>query len=137
MEFVPLIAIWAICQVYRAEALFCQIAQTELCNYVLVNDDWVPAPTPPPPPKPPPPTAFIVSLECRDRLAISGYYSACKEVNIGNQLPFCEIRDADDTRALSANVRISGASQVHVCAELIRCGRVDPMIWAVSYSFSF
>ena len=76
---------------------------------------WVPAPTPTPSPAPPQ-TAFIVSLDCRDRLAVSGNdgnHPACNTVGF-KQKPTCEIRNADDMKALSANVRISGDAQVRI-----------------------
>ena len=72
-----------------------------------VNDVWVPGP-------PPPATSFIVSLDCRDRLAISGNYSACKMVDFKKQLPICELRDPDDIALLSAYKGISGGIQVGI-----------------------
>ena len=67
-------------------------------------------------PPPPPPTSFVVDLDCRDRLAMSGNhdsYSTCKKVDFDSQRPICALRGLDDEQILSAYVRISGASQVH------------------------
>ena len=56
-----------------------------------------------------------MSLDCRDRLAMSGNhgnYTECKKVDFGNQWPICELRDPDDVSVLSANGGISGTMQV-------------------------
>ena len=68
------------------------------------------------------PTSFIVTLECRDRLAMSGKhgnYSACKKIDFGSKRPICVLHDHDDTQVLIAYVGMSGASQVYFV------GRID------------
>ena len=118
---------WVDCDAMLKPALVLSVVLFEKTMYFLrvfentnehcfqVNGQWVPAPTLTPLPAPLQ-TAFIVSLDCRNRLAVSGNdgnHPACNTVGF-KQDPICEVRNTDDMKALSANMRISGDTQVRI-----------------------
>ena len=58
------------------------------------------------------PRSFVVTLDCRDRLAMVGDNAPCSEVDWATQRPICEVRTHEDTEALSAVGGISGSAPV-------------------------
>ena len=58
------------------------------------------------------PLSFVVTLDCRDRLAMVGDNAACSEVDWATQRPVCEVWTHEDTDALSAVGGISGSAPV-------------------------
>ena len=55
------------------------------------------------------PRSFVVSLVCRDSLALSGDYPACSDVDLTTLRSVCELRSDSDARALTKFSAISGA----------------------------
>ena len=70
----------------------CISTNVSFTPYIKVNGDgsftWIRIP----------PRSFVVSLECRNRLAKFGNNSGCNAFDFSDQQPVCELREPKDTR---------------------------------------